>query len=74
MEELTYLQLYVRQKIVLNIKKEDLLQVNPQLHKSLTIFNGKSSDNIIPRDAGNVNNNASVPESHSISIPFSEEA
>lgn len=40
-------------------EKEDLPQVNPQLHKSLSIINGKSSNNSIPLNGETVNNNLS---------------
>lgn len=40
-------------------KKEDLPQVNPQLYKWLAIINDKSSNNIVPTTAENVNKNSS---------------
>lgn len=49
-------------------KKEDISQVNPQLHKSLTIFNEKSSIDSIPDNSNTVKENSDSTGSHSIAV------
>lgn len=51
-----YLNNVIRNAIALEYEKEDLPQVNHQLHESLAIINDKSSNNTVPQSDTAVNN------------------